>query len=113
MDQNRMVVLIAGLVIAVVVIAAIAFVTSRRRRSQKLRERFGPEYDRVLKREGDVRSAEGVLQFREKRREQFKLRALAPNDKSRYEQSWREVQAQFVDDPKGAVAIADSLVIEV
>jgi len=110
-NQNPLV--IAVLVVVVIIVIAVALLATRKRRSQKLRERFGPEYDRVLKREGDVRSAEGVLQFREKHREQFKLRALPPNDRSRYEQSWREVQAQFVDDPKGAVAIADSLVIEV
>ena len=69
MDQNRMVVLIAIVLIAVIGVAAIAFVTSRKRRSQKLKERFGPEYDRVLRQEGDSRRAEGVLEFRQKRRE--------------------------------------------
>ncbi len=74
MDQNRMIVLIAIVVIAIVVVAAIGFVTSRKRRSQKLRERFGPEYDRVMRQEGDPRKAEGVLEFRQKRREKFKIR---------------------------------------
>ena len=46
-------------------------------RSQKLRERFGPEYDRVVKQEGDPRKAEGVLEFREQRREKFKTRPLS------------------------------------
>src|ERR1700751_4404876 len=113
MDQNRMVVLIAGLVIAVVVIAAIAFVTSRRRRSQKLRERFGPEYDRVVKQEGDPRKAEGVLEFRQKRREKYKIHPLSPAERSSFEVRWNEVQARFVDDPRGAVTVADSLVTDV
>lgn len=113
MDQNRMVVVIAVLVIAVVVIAAIAFVTSRRRRSQKLRERFGPEYDRVVKQEGDPRKAEGVLEFRQKRREKFHIRPLPAADRSSFVARWNEVQARFVDDPRGAVTVADSLVTDV
>lgn len=69
--MNSSPVMIGVLVIAVIAIAAIAFGISRKRRSQKLRERFGPEYDRVVKHEGDVRKGEGVLEFREKRREKF------------------------------------------
>jgi FtsZ-interacting cell division protein ZipA len=112
MDQNRMVVLIAVLVIAVVVIAAIAFVTSRRRRSQKLKERFGPEYDRVVRQEGDPRKAEGVLEFRQKRREKFHIRPLSAADRSSFAVRWTEVQSRFVDDPRGAVTVADSLVTD-
>lgn len=113
MDQNRIVVLIAVLVIAVVVIAAIAFVTSRRRRSQKLREQFGPEYDRVVRQEGDPRKAEGLLEFRQKRREKFQIHPLSEADRSSYAVRWNEVQSRFVDDPRGAVTVADSLVTDV
>ena len=113
MDQNRMVVLIAVAVIAIVIIAAIAFVTSRKRRSQKLRERFGPEYDRVVQQEGDPRRAEGVLEFRQKRRQKFDIRPLSSADRSSFAVRWNEVQARFVDDPRGAVTVADSLVTDV
>ena len=75
--------------------------------------RFGPEYDRVLRQEGDPRKAEGVLEFREKRREKFKIRALSAADRSSFDTRWREVQARFVDDPRGAVTVADSLVTDV
>ena len=112
MDQNRMVV-IAVIVIAVIVAAIIAFITSHQRRSQKLRERFGPEYDRVMRQEGDTRKAEGVLQFREKRRETFNIRPLTAADRSSFAVRWNEVQARFVDDPRGAVTVADSLVTDV
>jgi len=113
MDQNRMVLLIAGVVVAIVVIGAIAYITSRKRRSLQLKERFGPEYDRVLQKEGDARKAEGVLEFREKRREKFKIRLLSATDRSSFATRWNEVQARFVDDPRGAVTVADSLVTEV
>jgi FtsZ-interacting cell division protein ZipA len=113
MDQNRMAVLIAIVVIAVVGVAAIAFVTSRKRRSQKLKERFGPEYDRVLRQEGDSRKAEGVLEFRQKRRERFNIRPLSAANRSSFAERWSEVQTRFVDDPQGAVTLADSLVTDV
>src|SRR5438034_7707944 len=111
--MNSSPVMIVVLVIAVIAIAAIVFGISRKRRSHKLRERFGPEYDRVVRREGDVRKGEGVLAFREKRREKFKLRPLSPTDKSSFGDRWNEIQNRFVDDPKGAVTVADSLLIEV
>jgi FtsZ-interacting cell division protein ZipA len=113
MDQNRMIVLIVVVAIAVIIIVAVGFMTSRRRRSQKLRERFGPEYDRVLRQEGDPRKAEGVLEFRQKRREKFPIRPLSSADRSNYVVRWNEVQARFVDDPRGAVTVADSLVTDV
>ena len=101
------------LVIAIIVVAAIGYVSSRKRRSRKLREHFGPEYERVLKQEGDPRKAEGVLEFREKRRDKFKIRSLSAADRQSFNTRWREVQARFVDDPRGAVTVADSLVTDV
>ena len=85
----------------------------RKRRSENLRKHFGPEYDRVLKQEGDPRKAEGVLEFREKRREKFKIRPLSAADKSSFAVRWNEVQSRFVDDPRGSVTVADGLVTEV
>lgn len=111
MNQNQVLVLVVG--IAVIVVAAIVLLTLRKRRSAKLRERFGPEYDRVLQREGDSRKAEGVLEFREKRREKFKIRPLSSADRTSFATRWNEVQARFVDDPRGAVTVADSLVTDV
>jgi hypothetical protein len=113
MDQNRMAVVIAIVVIGVIAVAAIAFITSRKRRSQKLKERFGPEYDRVMRQEGDSRKAEGVLEFRQKRREKFNIRPLSGANRSAFAERWSEVQARFVDDPQGAVTLADSLVTDV
>jgi hypothetical protein len=111
MDRNQLMIIVV--VIAVLVIAIAAYLAMRKRRSLRLRERFGPEYDRVVRHEGDVRKGEGVLEFREKRRERFELRTLSPVDRSSFEQRWDEVQARFVDDPNGAVTVADSLVMEV
>ncbi|PYV46643.1 MAG: hypothetical protein DMG94_09110 [Acidobacteria bacterium] len=110
--MNPSSVMIVVLVVAVIAIAAIAFGISRKHRSQKLREHFGPEYDRVVKREGDVRKGEGVLEFREKRHQKFEISPLSSTDRSSFLYRWNDVQSRFVDDPKSAVTQADSLVTD-
>jgi len=111
--MNSAQILVIAIVVVVIVVAVLISITARKRRSQKLRERFGPEYDRVVKNEGDVHKGEQVLEFRQKHREKFKVRALSPTDRSSFSYRWNEVQAQFVDDPKGAVTLADGLVTDV
>ena len=112
MDQRQVLIVLAVLA-AVIVVAAIGFFLSRKRRSQKLRERFGPEYDRVLKKEGEVRRAEGVLQIRAQRRDKFQILSLSSSLHNDFNQRWLVVQSHFVDDPKGSVSQADQLVNEV
>jgi FtsZ-interacting cell division protein ZipA len=111
MDQHQLTILIA-VIIAVAVIAVIGFIVARKRRSENLRGKFGPEYDRVVKKEGEVRRAEGVLEMRAKRREKFELRPLARQARADFAERWRIVQETFVDDPKGSVSRADELVNE-
>lgn len=111
--MNQTAIIVAIIVGVVIVIAAFGFVASRRRRSEKLKERFGPEYDRVVRQEGDTRRGEGVLEFRQKRHDKFKIRPLSANDRASFTTRWKEVQARFVDDPRGAVTVADSLVTDV
>jgi FtsZ-interacting cell division protein ZipA len=111
MDQHQVTILIA-VVAAVAVIAVVGFFVSRKRRSQQLRQRFGPEYDRVVKKEGEVGRAEGVLELRAKRREEFELRPLPEAPRADFSDRWRIMQSQFVDDPKGSVTRADQVVSE-
>jgi len=99
-------------VIAALVIAAVVFLGARKRRTQQLRERFGPEYDRVVRKEGDVNKGERTLEFRQKHRKSLKIRPLSADEHARFSSRWNEVQGQFVDDPAGAVAVADALIIE-
>ena len=77
MDQHQLTIIVASIAILIVV-AIIGFLIVRKRRSQVLRQRFGPEYDRVVQKEGDVHRGEDVLQFRTKRREKLQIRALSP-----------------------------------
>lgn len=105
--------LLTVVILCVVVAAVIGFLLMRKRRSERLRSRFGPEYDRVVRKEGGVRQAEGVLEFREKRLEKLDIRPLSAAQQADFRLRWDEVQSQFVDDPKGAVTTADRLVTEV
>ena len=111
MDQPTAIVFVA---IAVALLGGISlWLYFRHRRSLSLRERFGPEYDRVVRQEGNVRRGEGVLEFREKKREKLQIQTLSASARNDYANRWNNVQAQFVDDPEGSVAKADSLVSEV
>jgi ABC-type nickel/cobalt efflux system permease component RcnA len=102
------------IVIAIVaVIAFIAWTAWSRRRSARLRQQFGPEYDRALTEQGDRRRAESDLTARRKRRDELEIRPLESSARRRYMERWRDVQVRFVDAPGQAVGDADGLVIEV
>jgi hypothetical protein len=104
--------IVVALVI-LVVLAVAAWTILRGRRRQRLRQRFGPEYDRTVAEAGKPRRAEAELEEREKRRAELDIRPLAPAARDRYSDSWRSVQERFVDEPSSAVADADRLVSEV
>jgi hypothetical protein len=105
---------LAFIIIAVVIVIAVAaLLVMRKRRSDQLKQRFGPEYDRAVLQHGDARHAEAVLADREKRVEKFSIRALPPGDRERYAEEWANVQKRFVDDPAVAVTQADKLVTRV
>src|SRR6266542_1088919 len=99
--------------IAVVIAAMIGVWCWRKRRSDHLRARFGPEYDRTVQQTGAVRQAEAALEARARRVERLHIRPLTAEDATRFSGAWRRIQAQFVDNPKGAVTEADRLVGEV
>lgn len=99
-------------VIAVAFIALVAWFIYQRVQSQKLQQRFGPEYGRTVDRLGSQTKAEAELRARERRVEKFNIVPLAPAEAARFSQAWNALQAHFVDDPKGAVVQADALVRE-
>jgi hypothetical protein len=104
-------ILIPALVIVAILIVIAAVVVMRRRKSNQLKSRFGPEYDRAVRQQdGDARRAEATLEDRERRVEAFPLRPLSPVDREAYAMEWAAVQRRFVDDPSAAVGTADRLV---
>jgi hypothetical protein len=98
------------LTLVVVAVLGVAAVVIEQQRSAMLRRRFGPEYQRALDVHGDRRAAEAALREQIKRRKSVELLDLTPASAERYKGQWRAVQAGFVDDPKGSVASARTLV---
>jgi FtsZ-interacting cell division protein ZipA len=106
---------IAIVVIVIIVLAIIAFalMTMRRRETASLKDRFGSEYDRTVGETGNERQAGSILKERVERVNALNIVPLSYTDREQYTQQWRDVQAQFVDDPAAAVGSADDLVQDV
>jgi hypothetical protein len=104
----------AAIVILVVVLLAVLFAAGwflgGQARSRRLRNRFGPEYDRRLETAENRRVAERELAEREKRHAKLSLRPLSDTARVRYTEQWAQVQERFVDSPREAVAGAEELV---
>jgi FtsZ-interacting cell division protein ZipA len=102
------------LVIVVVgIVGLLGFFVSRKQRTAHLRDRFGPEYDRVVEKADDRKAAEVELKARERRHSQLELQPLDPASAARYQEQWRETQARFVDSPSTAIQEADELITSV
>jgi hypothetical protein len=111
MENSTLIIILAVVIVAAAV--GIWFVLQQKRRSESLRHKFGPEYDRAVQEHGGPRQAEAALAAREKRVETFHVVPLAAGARDRFVASWKAAQARFVDSPKDAVREADRLVAEV
>ena len=105
-----MLILIVGIVLAIC-IALWMYV--QKERTQKLRSKFGPEYDKAIAEHRDRGHAESELQKRAVRVAKFHIQPLKAEDRTRYTEDWRREQSRFVDDPRAAVNHADTLVQDV
>jgi hypothetical protein len=101
-------VLLGVAVVAIVILAVLLVVAQRK--TTALRNRFGAEYDRTVAATGQKRAAEAELAERQERRDKLSIRPLSQAASLRYQDEWRTVQSQFVDDPTGAVGAADRLI---
>ena len=108
MNTTALIIVIAGVAVAV---AAIVFYLSNR--SRRLRSKFGPEYSRAVEETGSKYRAESKLEKLEKRVDKFSIRPLPPDEAARFRDSWRAIQSGFVDNPKIALTNADRLLGEV
>ena len=105
--------LLVAILVVIVLLALLAFFAGRQRRSRRLQDTFGPEYDRTVEEAGDRRAAEAELQERTERREGFDIVPLEPEARARYVEAWHGTQAQFVDEPVEATREADRLITSV
>ena len=101
---------IVAIVIVVIVVAAALFMLTTANRRRRLRERFGPEYDRAVTERGSRREAEAELAERERHVRDLDIRPLSPSARNQYQSEWTAVQEQFVDAPQAAVTGAQTLV---
>ena len=104
---------IVAIIVVVLVVAAALAVLAAANRRRRLRERFGPEYDRAVSEHDSKRQAEAELTERERRVSGLNIRPLNPTARARYSSEWTAVQEQFVDAPQAAVAGAHTLIVAV
>ena len=100
-------ILIVVAVVAVGVAIGAATAANRRKRTERLKDRFGPEYERTVSVAGEQKVAEKELAAREKSRSKLDIHPLTPEALDAYANRWRTVQTAFVDNPSGAVGEAD------
>lgn len=112
MDSSTITVLVVAAVV-IIVVAAAAWIYMQKQRTKRLRSRFGPEYDRTVRAEGDARHAERVLEKREKHIEHLEIKPLSNEQRQNFARAWEHEQARFVDQPREAVRNANRLVTEV
>jgi hypothetical protein len=108
--SNPTLIALAVAAVLIIVFAVAMYTRSRHNNTAKLRDRFGPEYERAVLQHGSERKAEAKLADRETRVVKLKIRELDATERARYLAQWQIAQARFVDYPKGAVTEADELV---
>ena len=102
-----------AVVLAVAAVIIAVTVVSSRRKTKRLRQHYGSEYERLVSETGSEKAAKRELTTRERKRGELDIVPLAPAAFSDFSGRWQKVQAEFVDDPAAAVRVADRLVTEV
>lgn len=101
-----------ALVVLVLLGVVVAMVRAKQRR-ERIKDDFGPEFTRTVHEVGDERKAESLLAERQKRVASYTIKPLAPDMRHHFVETWRNLQTQFVDDPRYAVSRADDLLGEI
>ncbi len=109
MDTSTSIILVLAVIVVLAIAAAVWFYMQKQR-TNRLRSKFGPEYNRAVRSEGDAKHAEQVLQERQRRVEKLNIKTLSASERDDFAQAWEQEQARFVDEPSTAVNNADRLV---
>ena len=112
MNATTIVIIAFAATAIIVAIAMGIWLFTKNRRTKELRSKFGPEYNRMARSEGDAARAEHLLQERQKRVKKLDITPLTDRQRHDFADKWEHAQARFVDDPAAAVADADVLVKE-
>jgi hypothetical protein len=102
-------------VIGLIMIAmfAAALVYKQRTGLRRLRAHYGPEYDRLAERGESPRAIRRDLIGREERVSRLHIVPLSQEQKAALVDSWKSIQARFVDEPPRAVSDAEALLEQV
>ena len=112
MDSNTITIILVA-VAFLIIGGLIAMAAMRFQRTKRLRDRFGPEYERVIGEAGDKQKAESELEARLAHVEKLNIRPLSAEEVNHYSLEWRTIQTEFVDAPLAALQKGDRLIREV
>ena len=112
MDTNTTTIVIA-IVALLILVGLLSMAFTRRQRTKRLQERFGPEYDRAVSDIGDRRRAEEELEARLDHVKSLDIRPLSTEETERFTREWQLAQAEFVDEPLASLRKANGLIKEV
>lgn len=108
--MSTAIIIILTAVVVAVVLAGVLYAVRGQGGGRGLRQRFGPEYDRVLTRhDGDTQAADRELKERVRKHGSLALMPLTPETAEGYAAGWRAAQERFVESPQQAVREADGL----
>jgi hypothetical protein len=113
MDITNTTTLVIVAVLFLVIGGVLAMAVMRFQRTRRLKDRFGPEYDRAINQVGDKRRAEDELEARLAHVQNLNIRSLSAEEVNRFSLDWQATQTEFVDQPLGAVKKANRLLQDV
>jgi hypothetical protein len=113
MNTTNTIMIVVGLIVLLVLIGLISMAMTRRQRTKRLQDRFGPEYEKLVDEVGNKRQAEKELEERIAHVDTLNIRSLSADEVNKYALEWQGIQRDFVDEPLSSLQKADRLIREV
>lgn len=110
MNTTTIIIAIIAAIVLLIVGGFLGVIFSRRQRTKRLKEKFGPEYERTVKVMGNQSKAEEELDHRLEHVEELEIQPLSDEQKEHYATEWQATQMKFVDRPVEALREADQLI---
>jgi len=112
MNTNIYIIIIVVLILVILGLI-MGPIFSRRQRSKRYQNKFGPDYYHTVKTMGNEKKAQTEMDERQQHVENMIIRPLSLSERERYLAEWKAVQAKFIDQPGQATVEADHLIMEV
>src|ERR1700728_3692356 len=101
---------IVAIVVVLVILAVVAALVSRMRAHRSAERRdYGPEYDRLVEKEGTSK-ANAEFDRRRQRVDGLGIKPLSSERRTLYADQWTVAQEAFIDNPAESVRTAGALV---